>query len=152
MMVLKTFFLLCCFLVGVDLSFHSWQSPGVYPGILLFRDIGIIFLKYFPQVIKFTYLCSPNRQKMHLTAERKKEIFTKFGGNDRNTGSTEAQIAMFTERINFISGHLKTAKKDKSAELSLIKLVGKRRSLLNYLAKQDIFKYRNLIKELGLRK
>jgi small subunit ribosomal protein S15 len=110
------------------------------------------FSKYFPQVIKFTYLCSPNRQKMHLTAERKKEIFTKFGGNDRNTGSTEAQIAMFTERINFISGHLKTAKKDKSAELSLIKLVGKRRSLLNYLAKQDIFKYRNLIKELGLRK
>ena len=89
---------------------------------------------------------------MHLTTERKKEIFTQFGGSATNTGSTEAQIAMFTERINFISGHLKTAKKDKSAELSLIKLVGKRRSLLNYLMNKDIFKYRALIKELGLRK
>ena len=89
---------------------------------------------------------------MHLTTERKKELFTQFGGSSTNTGSTEAQIAMFTERINFISGHLKTAKKDKSAELSLIKLVGKRRSLLNYLMNKDIFKYRALIKELGLRK
>ncbi|MEC8692273.1 MAG: 30S ribosomal protein S15 [Bacteroidota bacterium] len=89
---------------------------------------------------------------MHLTAERKKEIFAKFGGSEKNTGSTEAQIAMFTERINHISGHLEGARKDKSEELSLIKLVGKRRSLLNYLAKQDIFKYRDLIKELGLRK
>ena len=89
---------------------------------------------------------------MHLTAERKKEIFAKFGGSEKNTGSTEAQIAMFTERINHISGHLEGTRKDKSAELSLIKLVGKRRSLLNYLAKQDIFKYRDLIKELGLRK
>jgi small subunit ribosomal protein S15 len=89
---------------------------------------------------------------MHLTAERKKEIFKAFGGNEANTGSTEAQVAMFTERINFISDHLKTQRKDKSAELSLIKLVGKRRSLLNYLAKKDIFKYRALIKELGLRK
>ena len=89
---------------------------------------------------------------MHLTTDRKKEIFTQFGGSSTNTGSTEAQVAMFTERINFISGHLKAAKKDKSAELSLIKLVGKRRSLLNYLAKKDIFKYRALIKELGLRK
>ena len=89
---------------------------------------------------------------MHLTAERKKEFFAKFGGSEKNTGSTEAKIAMVTERINHISGHLKGARKDKSAELSLIKLVGKRRSLLNYLAKQDIFKYRDLIKELGLRK
>ena len=77
---------------------------------------------------------------MHLTADRKKEIFTAFGGSETNTGSTEAQIAMFTERINFISAHLKEFRKDKSAELSLIKLVGKRRSLLNYLMKNDIFK------------
>jgi small subunit ribosomal protein S15 len=89
---------------------------------------------------------------MQLTAERKKEIFTTFGGAVNNTGSTEAQIAMFTERFNFISAHLKEFRKDKSAELSLIKLVGKRRSLLNYLMKKDIFKYRALIKELGLRK
>lgn len=89
---------------------------------------------------------------MHLTAEKKVELISKFGGNEKNTGSTEAQIAMFTERINYISGHLKTHRKDKSAELSLVKLVGKRRSLLNYLAKQDIFKYRALIKELNIRK
>lgn len=89
---------------------------------------------------------------MHLTAERKKEIFTTYGGSATNTGSTEAQIAMFTERINYISAHLKELRKDKSAELSLIKLVGKRRSLLNYLMKNDVFKYRDLIKELGLRK
>ena len=54
---------------------------------------------------------------MHLTAEQKKEIFAKFGGDERNTGSTEAQVAMFTERINYISNHLKQARKDKSAEL-----------------------------------
>jgi small subunit ribosomal protein S15 len=89
---------------------------------------------------------------MHLSAEQKKEIFTKFGGNEKNTGSTEGQIALFTERINYISGHLKGQRKDKSAERALIALVGKRRSLLNYLAKQDIFKYRALIKELGIRK
>lgn len=89
---------------------------------------------------------------MHLTSEAKKEIFKKFGGSDSNSGSTEAQIAMFTERINHISKHLKGNHKDYSAELSLVKLVGKRRSLLDYLAKKDIFKYRELIKELGIRK
>jgi small subunit ribosomal protein S15 len=89
---------------------------------------------------------------MQLTAERKKELFTKFGGGDVNTGSTEAQIALFTERINHITGHLRKSKKDFSAELSLIKLVGKRRALLDYLAAKDVLKYRELIKELGLRK
>ena len=89
---------------------------------------------------------------MYLDAQKKIEFFTKFGKDAQDTGSSEAQIAMFTERINFISAHLKEFRKDKSAELSLIKLVGKRRSLLNYLMKKDIFKYRALIKELGLRK
>lgn len=89
---------------------------------------------------------------MVLTAERKKEIFTKFGNTPTNTGNSEAQIAMFTERINYLTEHLKSNKKDHSAELSLVKLVGKRRSLLNYLAKIDIFRYRAIIKELGIRK
>lgn len=89
---------------------------------------------------------------MQLTAESKKEIFAKFGGSEANTGSAEAQIAMFTERIKHITGHLKENKKDKSAELSLIKLVGKRRSLLDYLVKKDIFRYRAIIKELQIRK
>ncbi len=89
---------------------------------------------------------------MQLTKEAKKEIFTKFGGSPANTGSTEAQIALFTEHINHISKHLQEKRKDHSAELSLVKLVGKRRALLNYLAKQDVFKYRALIKALGIRK
>ena len=89
---------------------------------------------------------------MVLTAERKKEIFTKFGNTPTNTGNSEAQIAMFTERINYLTEHLKSNKKDHSAELSLVKLVGKRRSLLNYLAKIDIFRYSAIIKELGIRK
>jgi small subunit ribosomal protein S15 len=89
---------------------------------------------------------------MHLTTDAKKEIFKTYGGSEKNTGSTEGQIALFTERINFISGHLKTAKKDHVSTLSLLKLVGKRRRLLNYLAKQDITGYRALIEKLGIRK
>jgi len=89
---------------------------------------------------------------MSLTKEKKVEIFTEFGGKAANTGSTEAQIAMFSERINHITGHLKTAKKDFSSTRSLIMLVGKRRRLLNYLAKKDIVAYRALIQKLDLRK
>lgn len=89
---------------------------------------------------------------MTTKAESKATVITEFGGSKENTGSTEAQIALFTGRINHISGHLKTNRKDFSAELSLVKLVGKRRSLLNYLANKDIFKYRDLIAKLGIRK
>ena len=89
---------------------------------------------------------------MRLTAELKKDIFTTHGGAESNTGSAEAQIALFTHRIKHITEHLKINKKDKSAELSLIKLVGKRRSLLDYLANKDIFRYRAIIKELNIRK
>ena len=87
-----------------------------------------------------------------VTSERKKEIFNQFGGVENNTGSTEGQIALFTERIQHLTQHLRVNKKDFSAELSLVKMVGKRRALLNYLANKDIFKYRELIKELGIRK
>lgn len=89
---------------------------------------------------------------MHLTTDDKKAIFEKYGKSSSNTGSPESQIALFTTRINHISSHLKTNKKDKSAEMSLIKLVGKRRSLLDYLTKKDIFRYRAIIKELDIRK
>ncbi|MBC7425086.1 MAG: 30S ribosomal protein S15 [Bacteroidia bacterium] len=89
---------------------------------------------------------------MHLSSQQKKDLFKTYGGSETNTGSTEAQIALFTERINFISGHLKLNPKDFASELSLVKLVGKRRALLTYLTKQDIFKYRELIKQLGIRK
>jgi small subunit ribosomal protein S15 len=89
---------------------------------------------------------------MRVTAERKTEIFNEHGGNVANTGSAEGQIALFTERINHLTEHLKINKKDYSSELSLIKMVGKRRALLNYVAKKDIFRYRDIVKKLGLRK
>lgn len=89
---------------------------------------------------------------MKLTAETKKDIFTEHGGAATNTGQSEAQIALFTHRINHLTEHLKVNKKDYSAELSLIKMVGKRRALLNYITKKDVFRYRDIIKKLGLRK
>ncbi|CAM4336887.1 30S ribosomal protein S15 [Zobellia nedashkovskayae] len=89
---------------------------------------------------------------MYLTKEVKAEIFTKYGGKAENTGSTEGQIALFTHRINHLTGHLKKNHKDFNTERSLVKLVGKRRSLLDYMIKNDIVKYRELIVELGIRK
>lgn len=89
---------------------------------------------------------------MLLTAERKKELFTKYGKAVTNTGNAEAQIAMFTERINHLTEHLKVKKKDYSTQRALIKLVGQRRSLLDYLQKNEINRYRSIIAELGIRK
>jgi small subunit ribosomal protein S15 len=89
---------------------------------------------------------------MILTAEKKKDLFKKFGGNEKNTGNSEAQIAMFSERINHLTEHLKTQAKDYATQQALIKLVGKRRSLLNYLHKSDITRYRKIVADLGLRK
>ncbi|WP_297763290.1 30S ribosomal protein S15 [uncultured Muriicola sp.] len=89
---------------------------------------------------------------MYLTKEVKKEIFKKHGGNENNTGSTEGQVALFTHRINHLTGHLKKNHKDYNTERSLVMLVGKRRSLLDYLKKKDIQKYRELIVELNIRK
>ena len=89
---------------------------------------------------------------MYLSSEKKQEIFKQYGGDSKNTGSTEGQIALFTFRINHLTGHLKTNKKDKGTQKALLDLVGKRRSLLDYYKKKDIVKYRELIKELGIRK
>lgn len=89
---------------------------------------------------------------MSITAEEKAEIFKKYGGDAANTGSTEGQIALFTHRINYLTDHLKENKKDHANRRGLLKLVGKRRRLLNYMMKNDIEKYRELIKELGIRK
>ncbi len=89
---------------------------------------------------------------MSITKERKEELVEKFGGSKDNTGSTEAQIAILTERINDLTGHLKENKQYHASRRGLLKLVGKRRKLLNYLKKKDIEKYRELISELGIRK
>ena len=89
---------------------------------------------------------------MYLTTEKKQELFTKHGKAVTDTGSAEGQIALFTFRINHLTEHLKQNKKDHSTRRALIKLVGKRRSLLDYLIKKDIERYRSIIKELNLRK
>lgn len=88
----------------------------------------------------------------YLSADRKKEIFKEYGGSETNTGSTEALIAICTERINYLSGHLKTHKKDHSTRRALLQLVGKRKRFLQYLAKKDIETYRGLLTKLNIRK
>jgi len=89
---------------------------------------------------------------MYLTTEKKEEIFAKHGKSAADTGSAEGQIALFTYRINHLTGHLKTNKKDFNTEKALVRLVGKRKRLLDYLKAKDIERYRAIIAELGLRK
>ncbi|HVZ56432.1 MAG TPA: 30S ribosomal protein S15 [Chitinophagaceae bacterium] len=89
---------------------------------------------------------------MPLTKEKKVQVFTQFGGQAANTGSIEAQIALLTERISQISGHLQQNKKDFSTHRGLMQLVGKRKRLLNYLQKHNLTGYRQLIEKLGIRK
>lgn len=89
---------------------------------------------------------------MYLTKEAKQKIFKKHGGNESNTGNAEAQIALFTERINHLTEHLKNNKKDFGTQRSLLAMVGKRKSLLDYIKSKDINKYRALIEQLGIRK
>lgn len=89
---------------------------------------------------------------MYLTPEIKKDLFKKHGKSENDTGSAEGQIALFTHRINHLTDHLKNNRKDYNTERSLVKMVGKRRSLLNYLIKKDVLRYRAIVKELELRK
>ncbi len=88
----------------------------------------------------------------YLTSEKKANAFAEFGGSAKNTGSSEAQVALLTENINHISAHLKNNKKDFSTQRGLMQMVGKRKSLLTYLSRQNLTGYRALIEKLGLRK
>ena len=87
-----------------------------------------------------------------MTVLKKEEIFKEFGKNKKDSGSSESQIALFTKRIDSLSNHLKSNAKDFNTEKSLVKMVGKRRNLLEYLKKIDIERYRDIIKKLGIRK
>ena len=91
---------------------------------------------------------------MYLDSEKKKEIFEKYGASNTDTGSPEAQIALFSFRISHLTQHLKSNHKDDTTQRALKKLVGKRRRLLDYLIRVDINRYRAIIakKELGIRK
>ena len=89
---------------------------------------------------------------MYLSKEAKEEIFSKHGKGANDTGSAEGQIALFTARINHLTEHLKNNRRDYKTERSLVKLVGKRRALVDDLTKKDVLRYRAIVKELGLRK
>ncbi|MFV0545766.1 MAG: 30S ribosomal protein S15 [Bacteroides sp.] len=89
---------------------------------------------------------------MYLDSAKKEEIFGKYGKSNTDTGSPEAQIALFSYRISHLTEHMKLNRKDYSTERALTMLVGKRRRLLDYLMANDITRYRAIIKELGLRK
>jgi small subunit ribosomal protein S15 len=88
----------------------------------------------------------------YLTKEKKSSIFTQYGGSATNTGSIEGQIALLTERISAISGHLQENKKDFSTHRGLMQMVGQRKRLLTYLQKHNLTGYRQLIEKLGIRK
>jgi small subunit ribosomal protein S15 len=89
---------------------------------------------------------------MPLTKGRKEELVKEFGGNEKDTGRTEVQVALLTERITELTEHLKTEKKDHASRRGLLKLVGQRRRLLRYLRNNDLDRYRSIIERLGLRK
>jgi len=87
-----------------------------------------------------------------ITGERKREIAERFGKSVEDTGSTEVQIALLTERINHLTEHLRAHRKDHHSRRGLLMLVGRRRRFLNYLQRTNVERYRELIKELGLRR
>ncbi len=89
---------------------------------------------------------------MHLSKEDKKSIFKKYGNTIENTGSTEAQLALFSKRIEHLTEHLKSHKKDHHSRRGLLMLVGRRRRMLDYVKDNDIERYRNIIAKLGLRR
>ncbi len=89
---------------------------------------------------------------MTLTQERTQELVAKFGERPSDTGRTEVQVALLTERINDLTQHLRTHSKDHHSRRGLLMLVGRRRRLLNYLQRTDLERYRALVRELGLRK
>ena len=89
---------------------------------------------------------------MSLTTQEKEKIFKKFGNNTKDSGSIHSQIALFTKKISDLTEHLKANRKDYGTQRSLQIIVGRRRKLLDYLKGKDIVKYRDLVKDLGLRR
>jgi small subunit ribosomal protein S15 len=89
---------------------------------------------------------------MAVTQERKQELISKFGAGSADTGKTEVQVALLTERINDLNEHLREHRKDHHSRRGLLMLVGRRRRLLNYLRDSDLERYRTVLRELGLRR
>lgn len=89
---------------------------------------------------------------MSITADVKSKIIKEFGRNEKDTGSAEVQVALLTNRISYLTGHFKTHTKDNHSRMGLLKMVARRRKLLNYLRKTDLESYKTLIQKLNLRK
>ncbi len=89
---------------------------------------------------------------MTVTAERKRELVSRFGRSESDTGTTEVQVALLTDRINDLTEHLRSHSKDHHSRRGLLKMVGRRRRLLQYLQRSDVERYRELVRELGLRR
>lgn len=121
--------------------------------IVVFLQNLLVFQKEIPTFARsFSVQLTEILILMYLTPEKKQEIFGQYGKSNTDTGSPESQIALFSYRINHLTEHLKSNKKDYSTARALRMLVGKRRRLLDYLKDKDIEKYRALIKELSLRR
>jgi small subunit ribosomal protein S15 len=114
--------------------------------------VGIIFLPLRANYIRKILDALKKNEMSALTKEKISGVFAEFGGNEKNTGSIEGQVALLTERINHISAHLQKNKKDFSTHRGLMAMVGQRKSLLMYLSKTNLTGYRQLIEKLGLRK
>ena len=91
-------------------------------------------------------------ENMSLSNDKKKELVKKYGENEVDSGKTEVQVALLSERIKYLTDHFKTHSKDHHSRRGLLKLVGQRRRLLDYLSRKDITRYRNLVKDLGIRR
>lgn len=100
----------------------------------------------------FNYTISNKTIMSYLDSEKKQELFSTYGKSNTDTGSVESQVALFSYRISHLTEHLKRNKHDYGTQRALLRLVGKRRSLLEYLKKEDIERYRSLVKALNLRK
>jgi len=110
-------------------------------------------LNFAPALRKLRHNQSTNLFNiMYLNSEKKQEIFGKYGKSNSDTGSVESQVALFSYRISHLTEHMKANRKDHTTERALVKLVGKRRALMNYVKAKDIERYRALVKALGLRK
>lgn len=128
-------------------------SSGMIPGNLPPGFFPLFFLLPLHPKYIYTDVTGCKKTEMStITTEKKSRIFAEFGGDAKNTGSIEGQIALLTERINHISQHLKKNKKDFSSNRGLMAMVGQRKRLLMYLNKHNITGYRALLERLGLRK
>ena len=119
---------------------------------MLYRLINNFGLIDYNFELKMQNILPTKEVIMALGSAEKKEIVTKFGRKEGDTGSPEVQIALLSKRIADLTEHLKGNAKDHSSRLGLLKMVGKRRNLLNYLAKKDVNRYREIVEKLGLRK